>query len=634
MAGSIAGSYAFLILTKSAMANDFWWASFDTDTQTYLSNWFNNNLQLTNVWHNVAVANPTHGAFSTTTNQTAPLVNVAPTYANAIQDEVNTLQNVVYSLRQMDGCMLPWIMTAYCYVDFNRSWEMASTGAKQLRCTQDHTNGAIYLESVLRNADWPSLSQCWGQALETGVFGSVKSTSAGKTWVSMTLTHRNSISDEVYYWQTASVTHYSTQWQNYKRLGIIETFSIENAYGHTYPLTLKYSNGSFQLASSTSLKMQRPLANELSQLVGNTSSQFGRSLLRDDPNYIYANNTLRNSLIDAGYLMSPLGPGFNQLQNILGPFGSINMKRIPCPNILRFLYQNLTSYSTNLLGDSNLTQSAFWPIYSSFTMAPIPNSWQSLSFRGGNLLCELTQAASLQNRVQILFSSSGSCASNVFETMVGDTTTIMKVILSLTKPNVTAIKFQEQFNSPASSKLISQTLTFVQTYVPPIELLNFQLHARRVKLYLRDEVNISMVQYVWNTNGYALATLNYFDPMEVDFEFFAWLFMFDWVQGIREVVSFEGDTGNLTTMSTSTTFQIAVNPMEIPLNIANYMRWFLQYITWVMLGVACLVCFYIIGLRGQIEASNMISFSRVTSLVWIGRPLILLRALSAVCLLV
>ncbi|KAF0705954.1 Aste57867_6872 [Aphanomyces stellatus] len=266
-------------------------------------------------------------------------------------------------------------------------------------------------------------------------------------------------------------------------------------------------------------------------------------------------------------------------------------------------------------------------------MAPIPNSWQSLSFRGGNLLCELTQAASLQNRVQILFSSSGSCASNVFETMVGDTTTIMKVILSLTKPNVTAIKFQEQFNSPASSKLISQTLTFVQTYVPPIELLNFQLHARRVKLYLRDEVNISMVQYVWNTNGYALATLNYFDPMEVDFEFFAWLFMFDWVQGIREVVSFEGDTGNLTTMSTSTTFQIAVNPMEIPLNIANYMRWFLQYITWVMLGVACLVCFYIIGLRGQIEASNMISFSRVTSLVWIGRPLILLRALSAVCLL-
>ncbi|KAF0709033.1 hypothetical protein As57867_006104, partial [Aphanomyces stellatus] len=97
MATSIAGSYAFIVLTQSAMSNDFWWASFDTNTQTYLCNWFNLNLQLTNSSRDIELATSEHGTLATTSNQTVTLVNIAPVYANLVQDEANSIPNVIQS---------------------------------------------------------------------------------------------------------------------------------------------------------------------------------------------------------------------------------------------------------------------------------------------------------------------------------------------------------------------------------------------------------------------------------------------------------------------------------------------------------------------------------------------------------
>ncbi|KAF0720112.1 Aste57867_554 [Aphanomyces stellatus] len=200
--------------------------------------------------------------------------------------------------------------------------------------------------------------------------------------------------------------------------------------------------------------------------------------------------------------------------------------------------------------------------------------------------------------------------------------------------NAASIAQRERFDPRSSENMIEQTYAFIKAFSERNEVLQLQEQAKLAKNDVQNILNVSLLQYIYGPSGYSLRGVNYFDATEPEFELFAWLIMFDWVQGLREVVSFEGDLGKLTSMSTSTTFiQVAVNPMEIPLNIAYYMRWLLQYITWVMLGVACLVCLYIIGLRGQIEASNMTSFSRVTALVWIGRPLIFLRALSAISLL-
>ncbi|KAF0713937.1 Aste57867_4148 [Aphanomyces stellatus] len=381
--------------------------------------------------------------------------------------------------------------------------------------------------------------------------------------------------------------------------------------------------------------MQWPFATELSQFTANASSHVGLNLIRGSPAFVYTNHTPQAVLTSAGFLSSPLGPGFTLVQTALGPFGSVEMKRLACPSSLQSLYQNLTKYTTSLLSSSSAIQTAFWTIFTSFTMNPTMKAWNLAQQRGGNLLCELNTAVqSFQDRPAISLSSKGSCATGLFESVIGDTTSMIKALLVLPSLNATATASQEPNNPVGSEAIIRQTWDFVQMVVPLAQRQTLQSQAVHIKRDIRDTVQVSFIQYLYVGNTYVLSAVNYFDPRESEFELYSWLFMFDWAQGLREVILFEGEQGKLTSISTCTTFvQTAVNPMEVPLNVAYYMRWFLQYITWVMLGVACLVCLYIIGLRGQIEASNMISFSRVTSLVWIGRPLIFLRAISAVCLL-
>ncbi|KAF0734916.1 hypothetical protein Ae201684_008577 [Aphanomyces euteiches] len=451
----------------------------------------------------------------------------------------------------MDGCQVPWIMTAYCYVDFERRWEMANTQKKQQRCVEESNNAAVYLESILRNTDQTSLTSCWGKALEIGIYLHLKSTAQGAQWIVTTQERKTTVPEEAQVWLNAGMTKFATQWQNYKRLGVAESIFVKNAYGLAYPLTLKSSSGFFQFSAETTRKMQWPLANDLSAIASNSSVIQGKSLIRTSPVFAYANTTPEEALIDFGLLSSPFGPCFSLVRNALGHFGSIAMRRIPTPFLLRALYQNISSAQ---------------------------------------------------------------------EFFVGDASDIMAA--TIVSPNVTASAVaQREFRN---IRLI---------YLRPSDASALFAQAQLVKFIVRDQIQIDNVQYIGGIPT-SIGRVRFFDPTEVDLEFFTWLAVFDWAKGIREVVSFQGDNGTITALSSlSNLNQMTVNPREVPVNISLYMRRLLQYFTGVMLSVACIVCLYIIGLKGQIEASNMLVFSRVASIVWIGRPLVILRALSAISIL-
>ncbi|EQC29027.1 hypothetical protein SDRG_13183 [Saprolegnia diclina VS20] len=133
----------------------------------------------------------------------------------------------------MDACNAPWIATSYCWLDFDRQIEMANTLGRQARCdAKYHSNGAVYLESILRNVDWPTFESCWGTSFEIGVakdIGSLKPN--GAVWLkSLTSGSRLSVVDEAKLWQSLGLMTYTTQWQNYKALGLHDVFSIENAF--------------------------------------------------------------------------------------------------------------------------------------------------------------------------------------------------------------------------------------------------------------------------------------------------------------------------------------------------------------------------------------------------------------------
>ncbi|KAH9185567.1 hypothetical protein AeNC1_012452, partial [Aphanomyces euteiches] len=219
------------------------------------------------------------------------------------------------------------------------------------------------------------------------------------------------------------------------------------------------------------------------------------------------------------------------------------------------------------------------------------------------------------------------------EFFVGDASDIMAA--TIVSPNVTASAVaQREFRNPSSTLAQVQNVrAFLQTYLRPSDASALLAQAQLVKFIVRDQIQIDNVQYIGGIPT-SIGRVRFFDPTEVDLEFFTWLAVFDWAKGIREVVSFQGDNGTITALSSlSNLNQMTVNPREVPVNISLYMRRLLQYFTGVMLSVACIVCLYIIGLKGQIEASNMLVFSRVASIVWIGRPLVILRALSAISIL-
>ncbi|RHY25423.1 hypothetical protein DYB32_008321 [Aphanomyces invadans] len=152
---------------------------------------------------------------------------------------------------------------------------------------------------------------------------------------------------------------------------------------------------------------------------------------------------------------------------------------------------------------------------------------------------------------------------------------------------------------------------------------------------VRDKLQVAVIQTLLNSNNtMALSRVNILDPVEANYELWGWLFLLDWVDGKREVIQLEGEIGSITTISGSLVFQTTpTNTLEVPLNVAYYIRTAIQYVTIVLLLVACIVVGYIVIMRGYIEFWNMIEFNRVAGMVWIGRPLVFLRGITAICLL-
>ncbi|KAG9401485.1 hypothetical protein AC1031_009348 [Aphanomyces cochlioides] len=186
-----------------------------------------------------------------------------------------------------------------------------------------------------------------------------------------------------------------------------------------------------------------------------------------------------------------------------------------------------------------------------------------------------------------------------------------------------------------STKVALETnVPFLKKYLAPDRANLLFAQAQQVKADVWNNFKVSMLRFLRRGSIITLSNLRIFDPSEADFEFFFWIYLFNWAQGVREVVSFQGENSTITAISTNRPFiETQPNPTEVPSNLAYLLSLLMQYITSVLLCVGGVVFIYILGLGGHVEAMNIISFSRVGSLVWIGRPFIFVRALAAIALL-
>ncbi|KAF0690715.1 Aste57867_17910 [Aphanomyces stellatus] len=642
MFGAVFSSFVFLSFSQTILVNDFLWAGFDgANTHAFLANFFNTNLQMANPMQSTQLTNVAFGALATTTNDLDMAIHSSVLYANTIQDEVNSnLLDVIHGLRRMDPCLLPWIATAYCYVDLNQRWPLAWSRARQVRCASSRNNGAMYLELTLRNAkSWPELASCWGDALNVAVLAALRDTNDGQVWIEETVESHDVVSPtaELAYWQRHGIQDYRTQWQNFKRLGVYESFVVVNAIGVQYSLTLKHSNSSFQLSAATSFVMHWGLANTLAHMTTNGSLLACRSLVSTSPYYAFLNGTTPEAVLaGSNVLPTPLDPAFAAFASTIGPFGVVDLHRVDVPETLRGLYRTMLRFVMAKLTTSTAIETAFWRLYKVHFFNPKPLAWDSVTQWGGDLNCGMNYGGA-SSLPFLFFSTNGICGNYLSDFISTPTQNVILALLAAGLTNassahVVAIANRDATHQVVIADTLNATIRFLTLYCNASELGQF--NTENVVAYIRDTLALSLVQYVGSVSTISLSRVNVFAPSESSLAFFSWLYLFDWVEGKREVVTFQGDVGFVTTLSATQNLDARpANRQEIPQNVSFYILRVVQYITVVLFGVGCLVCTYIVSSKGYVEGLHMIPFNLVAGHVWIGRPLMLLRGLTAVCML-
>ncbi|OQR96942.1 hypothetical protein ACHHYP_12872 [Achlya hypogyna] len=634
---SIAGSYSYIYVSSVAMANDFWWADFNSSGhQTYLTNWFNSQLQFANrtVPRSLADRRFSDNAYaynSSSSLASAPLV----AYASALQGEANRLPSVIAALRRMNPCDVAWISTLYCFVDFDGTWELGASVRRQAACSSQRMNGAVYLEAVLRNIeDWAGWDACYGDSLHPAVFAYLETSARGQAWLRETLRPREgSVADEVAYWRAAGIVDFETEWQNYKSLGVIEAYAIENAFGVAHFMSLKSCNGSLHTTVQSSFKMHWALANDLWS-VSNATVTAGASLVRQSPRFLFANATTETVLLANATLLAPLNPGFASFRVAIGPFGTVSMRRVPAPLDLVAWYQHLSESLAALVTVDAATAAAFGALPGTRTMSPKPEVWLTANFVGGDITCPSMPSAA-QGMLFEFFTAAGACILGVSNALYTTNVMFASALLAtdLSTPAEWAAACALDSVTAATCKGVFEAVTaFLTVTLPSDERQRMFSDATAVRTLVTASIPVVLVQYMAENASVVLAREPLFSSRA--FDFYSWLYLVDWVLGAREVVTFAGDVDSITTISGRNTITTQpVNGMEIPVNVAYYFRCVLIFITAVLGAVAVLVVIYSLTSRGYIEGANLFSVNRVAGLVWVGRPLLLLRGITAVCLL-
>ncbi|RHY34826.1 hypothetical protein DYB32_000622 [Aphanomyces invadans] len=635
MATSLAGSALYIASTRINMANDFWWARFNsTGTHAYLGNWFNTQLVLNPYNMTATLDHPNHSD-AMPYNTSSTLISSSALYPRMVQYEgATSIEMAIVGLRLMDKCVVHEIMTIHCWADFGRDLELAYTPGRRRRCADRYvSNGAVYLESALRNIDFANINACYRFPV---VFGNaIESSQRGKSWLaSLAAPTTTSVSTEASVWRAHGIDHYTTQFQNFKQIGLVETFTIENAMGARFPMTLKRTKSAMHPTTQTSFKLYWPLAYEIHVVDELGLPVPNCSLVPHSPTFAYQNTSIQAVMTSTSILDQPFGPTFSTLQVVLGPFGTIDARHVACPTSMRHYYKVAASAMAAVLAQHDGAQQAFEHLQLPWNMAPCPPEWIGIPRLAGNILCDQFMVTSATQ--MLTFWTDGGCASSVEVVVPTRMSSIVATVAANGPPpqqhlNVTATcSCVPTTTATDCADFLAGTAHLVEVFLPPsatAELVDLAAMARRdVGL-----TNASLVQF--DTAGNILLR-PIFDASSPAFDLFAWEFAIEWALGKREVVSFEGDKGSLVLLrSSSAAADTMPNPLDIPQNVALYSRAVCVYITAILSFVAVLASMAIVASMGRVEARNVLVMNRVAGIVWTGRPLLFVRSVVALALL-
>ncbi|ETV92061.1 hypothetical protein H310_13583 [Aphanomyces invadans] len=643
---TLVSSVMYLGVLQGRLSNDAWWRGFNsTGVHYYLAVLANN---LPTVWSQPSVRTvleldqamySLRGFYNISTNNE---IAFSPAYAHATTYHVfQDLLAVITALRNMDGCHAPWIATQYCWVDFEKEWELANTLQRQRRCERhDSRNAAVFLESILRNVPRSEFLACWGHSFQVAIANELEVSQAGRSWLFATLSVTlSSEVDEVSTWRSHGLDSFHTQWQNYKVSGILETIDAVNAFGVSYPLTLKQSNGTWRFEAQTTFKMYWMWGSDLwavGQATNQSSVISGRSLVRSSSRYAFANTSMTNVLVHNSTLIVPLVWSAQLFQDTFGPFGSIDMKYIAMPATAASFLGEFHLYLSKLLYANQNATDDFALIPARTYMAYLPPQWtpdNNFSFGGGNPLCT-TIGPAMEKFAFAYLDLLSPCSqiavregSYVPPGEVFFAIAAARTINSTISPSGMCDQATEQSNCrrvmttawPYAMKYLSQSLSS-QSALTVAKTLH--------------QLDVNLFQYGLHQGRHVITTANAFD-MTIAGGFWGWSYLHQWAVGQREVVCLTGDIASVTLLTAVVkSSACTLNPAEIPHSLSLYFMRGVQYVTIMLMMVASVVVIATVVVSwGNVEPWNLFKINRVGGIVWVGRPLLFLRATSAIALL-
>ncbi|CAK4664147.1 unnamed protein product [Aphanomyces euteiches] len=633
---SLVGSYFYMFITTAqAMANDFYWADFNsTGTHAYLANVLNKHLML-NRSQSIALDDAAIADIQSDYSSMDNSILFSDSSARRVMsNEMTALPIAIANLRRMDPCKMPWMFTQYCWVDFAKEWEMANSKRRQERCRVDMDNGAVYLDSVLRNTrSWSELESCWGDSLDVAIFQALRETKEGTAWLAQVRSVSTSVAAESAHWSSHGLTRFALQWQNYKLLGISDEMQIQNALGTRNPLTLSFIEPTYRLEHETSRKMYWSLASDLSEIESNLTMISKGSLIRSSGHFAFENVAMEQVLMENLTLANPLTPGFAAFQATIGPFGSVDMKYIS--------YEiDLPSAAASIVGIAIFQSGGT----TSVPVAATEKLHLAISIRlAGRQHCNKWRKYPVWKRsvdsasVNRYFSVSSVCSNYFMEYLKPDEFMLVFGLLGL--------RAMERLSTDDIAQLCSwdvdREINCVDIYAASIEFLGNYSHLvsplegpAREAYIDAIALNITTIQFIMNETTPELYQRQLLTLEDSAWMFYGWCYMYDWVVGNREVVSFQGDVSTVTTISSyKEKMSLKPDPSEIPRDFSYLVQFSIKFVTALSIGLGSWIAVYTLIERGQIEGYNLFRLNRLVGLVWTGRLFIFIRSISAVILL-
>ncbi|RHY25601.1 hypothetical protein DYB32_008205, partial [Aphanomyces invadans] len=399
---------SYLTLLAPVMANDLWWSGFNsTGAQSYIIDAMNDKLIVATT-ESIDLTASTMGRPTDYSTFYSP-IHIASTYTRMVVDSESA--NLTSAIASLQFVWSPdSIPTQFCWVDFNKTWEVAHTGPRQARCYVRYTaNAAVYWETTIRMSDWNTWMTAKEAQFNVTLGNAMRRTPAGDEWIRRSANAFKDVPSEVEVWKGAGLTHFTLQYANVFAWGIEERIHIQNAFGGSQAISIKSSSVKSLGAQWTTLILCWGPWNDLT-----VGASVEYSLVRNDPHnqrftspcsyddYLANPDTYDCDPCKAPwnpipgdcwpdfelFFAFPALPGIELVSSNIGPFGSIDLYLVATPPSLKTLASTYQAALAVLAPTNDAFKSALHKI-PGYEADPVPLAWSSepYLYMGGDPSC-------------------------------------------------------------------------------------------------------------------------------------------------------------------------------------------------------------------------------------------------------